>query len=199
MINLRQMNHIAVDAKTGIATVGGGIVYEEFINASYAAGRELSASTLLFSECRVLMYPAVGSCPCAGLLGAGLGGGIGRLQGLHGLSQDSMRRLRVVLADGEILNVSANENPDLWWGMRGAGHNFGIVVEAELQTAPQASQGLFYNVDITFADEKLEQVLSLMNQQIMNQPAELAVEIVFAANPTSLKVHRVFRKTRSTG
>ena len=199
MINLRQMNHVAVDAKTGIATVGGGIVYEEFINASYAAGRELSASILLIREHRVLMYPAVGSCPCAGLLGAGLGGGIGRLQGLHGLSQDSMRRLRVVLGNGEIINVSENQNSDLWWGMRGAGHNFGIVVEAELQTAPQASQGLFYNADITFADEKLEQVLNLMNQQIVDQPAELAVEIVFAANPTNLKVHQVFRQIRSAG
>ena len=121
-------------------------------------------------------------------MGAGLGGGHGRLQGLHGLSIDSMRRLRVVLANGNIINVSEHENTDLWWGIRGAGQNFGIVVEADFQSASQVPQGSFYDVEMVFADDKLESALELMNRQIVNQPGELAINIIFGANMTTLKV-----------
>ena len=99
-----------------------------------------------------------------------------------------MRRLRVVLASGQIVDVTETENADLWWGIRGAGQNFGVVVEADFQTSPLVPQGLLYDVEMTFADEKLEAVLSLMNRQIDNQPAELAVNIIFGANTTTIKV-----------
>ncbi|KAL9035358.1 MAG: hypothetical protein Q9214_006618 [Letrouitia sp. 1 TL-2023] len=150
LINLENLDRIRVDQAIGIATVGGGSVYQQVVNALYAAGREMSA---------------------------GLGGGHGRLQGLHGLSIDAMRSLRVVLANGDIVNVSEQENSDLWWGIRGAGQNFGIVIEADFQTVPQVSQGLFYDVEMVFSDDKLEPVLELMNRQIQNQPGELAPTI----------------------
>ncbi|MCJ1460567.1 hypothetical protein MMC28_010949 [Mycoblastus sanguinarius] len=171
LINLEQLDHISVDGATGLATIGGGTVYDQVINATYAAGREMT----------------VGSCPCVGVLGAGLGGGHGRLQGLHGLSIDAMRRLRVVLASGQVIDVTATEYSDLWWGIRGAGQNFGIVVEADFQTSPLVPQGLNYDVEMTFSDEKLEAVLELMNQQVINQPAQLAIDIIFGANVTTIK------------
>lgn len=108
------------------------------------------------------------------------------------MSIDSMRRLRVVLANGHIVDVTEQENADLWWGIRGAGQNFGVVVEADFQTSPQVPQGLYYDVEMTFSDDKLEAVLALMNQQINNQPAELAVNIIFGANATTIKVGFLF-------
>ncbi|KAL8766522.1 MAG: hypothetical protein Q9209_006738 [Squamulea sp. 1 TL-2023] len=169
---MEQINHVSVDKKTGIATVGGGTVYERLINATYAAGREMT----------------VGSCWCVGVLGAALGGGHGRLQGLHGMSIDSIRRLRVVLASGKVINVSEKKNEDLFWGIRGAGQNFGVVVEADFQTAPQVPQGLQYDVEMQFAGDKLERVFDLMNQQIKAPlPPQLAVNIIFGANVTTLK------------
>ena len=123
------------------------------------------------------------------MLGAALGGGHGRLQGLHGMSIDALRRLRLVLASGKAITVSASENADLWWGIRGAGQNFGIVVEADFQTYPQVPQGKHYDVEMQFADNQLEKVFDLMNRQIKAPlPAELAVDIVFGANATTLKV-----------
>ncbi|KAL8860970.1 MAG: hypothetical protein Q9178_002725 [Gyalolechia marmorata] len=189
LINMEQIHHVVVDKATGIVAVGGGTVYEQVINATYAAGREMSMSYCACQGTIVNLSPAVGSCPCVGVLGATLGGGHGRLQGLHGMSIDSIRRLRVVLANGKTINVSQHENADLFWGIRGAGQNYGIVVEADFQTAPQVAHGLLYDVEMQFADEKLEQVLELMNQQIRAAlPPELAVNIVFGANTTTLKL-----------
>ena len=72
--------------------------------------------------------------------------------------------------------------------MRGAGHNFGISIEADVQTAPQESKGLLCIVDLTFVDENLEDVLKLMNEQILTMPPQLAVEVVFAVSVKTLKV-----------
>lgn len=173
MIQMRKLNKITINPSTGIATVGGGIEYGEVINATYAVNREVT----------------VGSCPCAGILGAGLGGGIGRLQGLHGLTQDAFRRYRVVLANGTAITVSEKDHADLWWGIRGAGHNFGVVVEADIQTSPQTSGGLFYNVDLTLADDQLEDGLKVINKQIPVMPAQMAVEVIFAIDPSTFKVN----------
>src|SRR5436190_20010143 len=71
-----------------------------------------------------------------GVAGLTLGGGIGWIMRKHGLSVDKLRRVDVVTADGEFLTVSADENPELFWGMRGAGSNFGIVTEFEFELAP---------------------------------------------------------------
>ena len=99
-----------------------------------------------------------------------------------------MKRLRVVLANGSVITVSEYENSNLWWAMRGAGQNFGIVIEADFQTYAQVSQGQFYDVEMAFADEKLESVLEVMNNQIIDQPGELAVNIIFGADSMSLQV-----------
>ncbi|KAL9639613.1 MAG: hypothetical protein Q9204_001023 [Flavoplaca sp. TL-2023a] len=68
-----------------------------------------------------------GGCKCVSLLGPALGGGHGLQQGQHGLAMDHFVNLNVVLANGTAVSVNASSYPDLWWAMRGAGHNFGIV------------------------------------------------------------------------
>lgn len=65
------------------------------------------------------------------MLGPGLGGGHGWLQGHYGLIADQFVSLNVVLANGSL--VSIDESSDLWWAMKGAGHNFGIVTSATLK------------------------------------------------------------------
>lgn len=68
-----------------------------------------------------------GGCKCVSVVGPALGGGHGLQQGQHGLTMDHFVNLNVVLANGTAVTVNETSNPDLWWAMRGAGHNFGIV------------------------------------------------------------------------
>ncbi|KAL8994704.1 MAG: hypothetical protein Q9169_005389 [Polycauliona sp. 2 TL-2023] len=70
---------------------------------------------------------ASGGCKCVSVLGPALGGGHTLQQGQHGLIMDHFVSLNIVLANGSAINVDADSHPDLWWAVRGAGHNFGIV------------------------------------------------------------------------
>ena len=79
---------------------------------------------------------ATGANECVGIVGAGLGGGHGRYEGLHGLVTDNIIHMNVVLADGSEISVNETTNADLFWAMRGAGHNFGIVTSLKLRIYP---------------------------------------------------------------
>lgn len=133
---------------------------------------------------------AAGSCPCVGVVGVMLGGGHGRLQGKHGLTADALRSLRVILWNGTTVTASASQNSDLFWGMKGAGQNFGVVLSATFETYEQVPNGLHYNADMVFADEALEQVIGVINTLIPNQPPVLALHFIFFADPMTLKVSR---------
>jgi FAD/FMN-containing dehydrogenase len=65
-----------------------------------------------------------------------LGGGVGRLQRQFGLTIDSLRAVELVTADGRLVRASADEEPELFWGLRGAGANFGVATSLELELHP---------------------------------------------------------------
>jgi FAD/FMN-containing dehydrogenase len=77
-----------------------------------------------------------GTASDTGIAGLTLGGGIGWLMGKYGLTCDSVRSFEVVTADGRLLNANANENADLYWGLRGGGGNFGVVTAFDYQLHP---------------------------------------------------------------
>lgn len=94
----------------------------------------------------------------------------------------------MVLANGTAIDVSAKQNADLWWAMRGAGQNFGVVVSAVLKTFPQTKNGMHYNGDMIMNGTQVEKVFELFNSMIPDWPAELAVDVLFAAIPGTLTV-----------
>lgn len=107
-------------------------------------------------------------------MGPALGGGYGRYMGFHGLIIDNLLSLNVVLANGSAITVSENSAPDLWWGMRGAGHNFGIVTSFNSKIYKRTVDEWFYSTYI-FRQDKLEPLFEAVNAMMKNgtQPKEL--------------------------
>jgi FAD/FMN-containing dehydrogenase len=111
MIDLSAMRQIDVDPARKVARVQPGATNGELVVALQGYG--LTTTT--------------GTCASVGMGGSTLGGGIGWLMGRFGMTIDNVLAFELVTADGEILNVSANEHPDLFWALRGGGGNFGVV------------------------------------------------------------------------
>ncbi|KAH0610191.1 uncharacterized protein H6S33_011718 [Morchella sextelata] len=149
MIDMRGLNYARYDNATSQVTVGGGITTGEMINATHAVGKEITA----------------GSCPCTGVLGVTMGGGVGRLMGRHGLIIDNLVELRYVLANGTAITLNNQTDPELWWGARGAGQNFGIATSATYQVYDQVNDGMHYTVDMEFSMSQLQDTLKVINAQ----------------------------------
>jgi len=111
---------VQVDKTARIAKAQGGVLLAELDAKSQEAG---------------LVTP-LGTAADTGIAGLTLGGGQGRLQRLYGLSCDNVRAYELVTADGKVLKVTAHENPELFWALRGGGGNFGVVTNFEYQLHP---------------------------------------------------------------
>jgi hypothetical protein len=103
-----------------------------------------------------------GSCDCVGLMGAGLGGGHGRHEGLYGMVSDNIRQLNVVLGNGTAIRVNSTSNSDLLWAMKGAGHNFGIVTSFEMNIFPRGPDTWHYH-NYVWRGDKLEALFTALN------------------------------------
>ncbi|KAF2996169.1 hypothetical protein E8E14_003466 [Neopestalotiopsis sp. 37M] len=167
VIDMQNFNEIVLNDDNTI-TAGGGAIFGDVYPVAYNGGRELP----------------LGSCPCVGVGGASIGGGHGRLQGEYGLIIDVISKLRVALWNGTIIDVTADENEDLFWAMRGAGHNFGIVLDYTFETFPLKNDGQNYNGDMTFTLDSLEGVLGAINELIPDQDPGLAMDFFITYNET---------------
>ncbi|RYP14179.1 hypothetical protein DL765_006540 [Monosporascus sp. GIB2] len=85
---------------------------------------------------------------------------------------------RLLLANGTIVEASDDKNQDLFWALRGAGHNFGIVLEATYQVYPQLNEGKHFVVDFEFELDKLEEVFEVVNAISDPMPKEVAVFVI---------------------
>lgn len=130
-----------------------------------------------------------------GLLGAGLGGGWGKWQGFHGLISDNIRSLNVVLANGTAITVNDEYHSDLFWAMRGAGHNFGVVTSFNMSVYPKIYD-TWYQKNYVFLQDKLEPLFEQLNvlngngtqpQQMGEQSGTFAVDPTFNATEATIR------------
>lgn len=123
--------------------------------------------------------PDVGSCPTTGVIGVAFGAGLGRLQGKYGFLHDNMMSCRLVLADGSVVEASETENRELFWGLRGAGHNFGVAVAATFRVHPQAHGGVHHSWDLEYELDQCEAVFATLNAVREAMPADLAIFVLW--------------------
>jgi FAD/FMN-containing dehydrogenase len=120
VIDLSRMRSIRVDPIRRTARAEGGVKWGEFDHETQAFG---------------LATPG-GTDADTGIAGLTLGGGIGWLSGKYGLACDNLIAADIVTADGQLRHVNASEHPDLLWGLRGGGGNFGVVTSFAYQLHP---------------------------------------------------------------
>jgi FAD/FMN-containing dehydrogenase len=119
-VDLRGMKGIAVDAGAQTVRAEGGVTWGEFDAATTAHGLAVTG----------------GRVPSTGIAGLALGSGSGWLERKFGLACDNLISAEMVTADGRKVVVSESENPDLFWGVRGGGGNFGIVTAFNFRLHP---------------------------------------------------------------
>lgn len=127
---------------------------------------------------------AVGGGPCVGIVGATLGAGIGRLEGLYGLIADSLISVRLMLPNTTVINVSAQTNPDLFWGLKGAGFNFGFVLNATFKVYDEVPNGQNYNSDFEFPFTIAEAFYQALKDEASKLPPPLCIATSLAWSPT---------------
>ncbi|KAM0246496.1 hypothetical protein ACHAQJ_010178 [Trichoderma viride] len=145
-INLSKLTGITIQPNKKSALFQGGVYADMVIDTLWNEG---------------YIVPT-GSNGCVGVLGPGLGGGLGRYQGQYGLISDNFVSLNVVLANGTTTAVNATSNSDLFWAMKGAGHNFGIVTSANIKIYPKAVNTWHYH-NYIWSQEQLETVFETLN------------------------------------
>ncbi len=122
VIDLSQMRDVRIDPERMVAWAEAGVTAGEYTRAAGQHG----------------LATPFGDAASVGIAGLTLGGGIGFLVRKHGLTIDSLIAAEVVTADGRLVRASADENPDLFWALRGGGGNFGIVTSLEYRLHPVA-------------------------------------------------------------
>src|SRR5919197_5563944 len=120
VVDLRLMRGITIDRDARTATCGGGALWEDLDPPCQRHGLATPGGT--FGD--------------TGVAGLTLGGGIGHLIGLHGLTLDNLLAATVVTADGSVVRASEDENSELFWALRGGGGNFGVVVDFMFRLHP---------------------------------------------------------------
>ena len=162
LLNLRGLYQVKFNGKRTEVTLQGGALISEVIAAAYANDAQVPT----------------GNCNCVGTLGAILGGGFGRLMGLYGLGVDNLLSVNLVTSSGVAIRVEPS-NADLWWALRGAGPNFGIVTSATMKSYPvdRAENGAWTG-SLVFTEDKVEALVQAINDLDLQPP--MAIFLYFA-------------------
>jgi FAD/FMN-containing dehydrogenase len=165
MIDLSLMKAVSVDPEARVARAAGGVVWSEL---DFATQQHALATT-------------GGIISHTGVAGLTLGGGLGHLMRKHGLTVDNLRAIDLVTAGGERMSVDADSEPELFWGLRGGGGNFGIATRFEYDLHPVGPMVLGGPIFWPLADAP--EVLRFLRDFAPDAPDELGISIVLRLAP----------------
>jgi FAD/FMN-containing dehydrogenase len=170
MIDLSQMRGIHVDPAARTARAQGGVLWKAFNRETQAHGLATTG----------------GVVSSTGVAGLTLGGGIGWLMPKYGLALDNLLSVDVVTADGSLLRASEDENPDLFWALRGGGGNFGVATSLEYAVhpvGPVIAGGL-----VAYPFAKAPEVLRFFREACADLPDEMMLVAGLITGPDGGKL-----------
>ena len=165
MIDLSPMKHVDVDPVTRRARVEPGVLLGELDRATQEHGLAVPAGTVSHT----------------GVAGLTRGGGIGWLMRKHGLTIDNLLEVEIVTAEGDVVRANADEEPELFWGVRGAGPNLGVVTSFEFQLHPVGP--LVAGGPLLFPFEQAAEVLARLHAVQGELHSELGLAAVLLTVP----------------
>lgn len=174
LVNTRQMTGCAVDPDRGTATFGPGVTWAPVMEAAAPHG----------------LSPLVGTCVTVGATGYLTGGGLPALARRYGFAADHVRSMDVVTADGQIRQVSAESEPDLFWAIRGGKGNFGIVTSVETDLVPLSR---VYGGGLFFPGEAAGAVLTAWREWTVDQTQAMCSSVALTRFPDLPAVPAPFR------
>jgi hypothetical protein len=164
-IDLSRFRSARVDPEARIAYVAGGSLLGELDHEAMSLGLVTTAGTVSHT----------------GVGGLTLGAGFGRLARRFGLALDNLRGVDIVTADGRLLHASAEENPDLFWGVRGGGGNFGVVTTFEYALHPMSREVI--GGSVVFPISRARELLEFYADFSLSAPDELYCDAVMHSPP----------------
>ncbi len=165
MIDLSLMQHVEVNTSNNTAKAEGGCLLGAVDKATQEHGLAVSSGIISHT----------------GLGGLTLGGGFGWISRKHGLSVDNLLSAEMVTAKGEIVHASKDENPDLFWALRGGGGNFGIVSSFEFQCADIGTE--VYSGPVVKRFEDAKEYIKFHRDYVRNMPDEMSIWMVVRHAP----------------
>ena len=170
MLDLSQMNSARVDPARQLAWIEGGALLGALDREAQAHGLATTAGTVSHT----------------GVGGLTTGGGFGRIARRFGLACDNVRSCDVVTADGKFQSVNARENPELYWGLRGGGGNFGVVTSFEFQLHPVDPVMVGGELAYSWADTPA--TLKFLFDYLEHAPDELYIEFTMLRLPNDQRL-----------
>lgn len=156
VVDLSAMKGVHVDPERRTVRAEGGVTIGELDEETQKFG--LATPMGVVSE--------------TGIAGLTLGGGLGWLRRKYGLSSDNLVSVDIVTADGRYLTTSETENPDLFWGIRGGGGNFGVVTSFEYRLYPVGPEVMFCFV--LYPGDRAKEVLRFCEEYVAQAPDEVS-------------------------
>jgi FAD/FMN-containing dehydrogenase len=161
VLDLAQLREVSVDPASSTVRVAGGALLRDVDRATAPYG---------------LAVP-LGVVSATGVAGLTLGGGVGWLTRSYGLTVDNLVSAEVVTASGDVVWASRNENPELFWGLRGGGGNFGVVTAFTFQAQPVPP--LVYAGNLFYREPQWRTALQAYARWVAGLPNELATILTF--------------------